>query len=117
MVKDLKFYKDPDNRWYVDLPDFPGEKAELEMVVGADTMLEIIAEGNDAVMAHFDLNSYKGAEQLVLQEIHEQGGATYLLKTYRGVDLNLQMWLCDVTKFVFGNFPEIIYFNARLNIF
>jgi hypothetical protein len=31
--------------------------------------------------------------------------------------LNLQMWLCDVTKFVFGYFPKIIYFNARLSIF
>lgn len=119
MVKDLGFYKDPDNRWYVNLPEYPGVKAELEMVAGADTMLEIISEGNDAVMAHFDLNPYEGSDVLILKEIHSEdfSGATYILKTYRGVELDLQMWLCDVTKFVFGYFPENIYFNARLNVF
>ena len=80
MSKDLRFYKDPDNRWYVELPEYPGVKAELEMVAGADTMLEMIAEGNDAVMAHFDLNPYEGGDELVCQEVHPEGGATYILK-------------------------------------
>jgi len=117
MGKDLRFYKDYDNRWYVDLPDWKGSKAELEMVAGADTMLEMIAEGHDAVQAHFDINPYEGGDELVCKEIHPEGGATYILKTYRGVELNLQMWLCDVTTFVFGYFPKIIYFYARLSIF
>jgi hypothetical protein len=29
---------------------------------------------------------------------------------YMGVDYELTMWLCDVTKFVFGEFPKNIYF-------
>ena len=41
-VKHIRFYQDPDTRWYVDLPEFPGTKAELEMVLGADTMLEFL---------------------------------------------------------------------------
>lgn len=119
MSKNIRFYKDPDNRWYADLPDWTGSKAELQMVMGADTMLDMIAEGYDTVLAHFDLDFYEGSDVLVLKEIHPEdfSGATYILKTYRGIELNLEMWLCDVTKFVFGYFPKNIYFNARLNVF
>jgi hypothetical protein len=38
-------------------------------------------------------------------------GAWYILNQYLGIDFNLKMWLCDVTKFVFGNFPKKIYFK------
>lgn len=116
MTKNIKFYKDPDNRWYVDLPDWEGSKAELEMVMGADTMLEIIAEGENNVSIHFDLEPYEGANKLELKEVLEVG-AFYMLESYKGIELNLDMWLCDVTKFVFGDFPENIYFNARINVF
>ena len=119
MTKDLNFYKDPDNKWYVDLPDWKGSKADLQMVMGADTMLDIMSEGNNSISIHFDLNLYEGADQLICKEVHSAdfSGATYILKTYRGIELNLEMWLCDVTKFVFGYFPKIIYFNTRLNVF
>jgi len=33
----LKFYKEADERWYVELPEWEGSKADLEMVAGADT--------------------------------------------------------------------------------
>jgi len=38
-------------------------------------------------------------------------GAWYKLENYLGIDFRLQMWLCDVTKFVFGDFPRKIYFR------
>jgi predicted RNase H-like HicB family nuclease len=118
MSKNIRFYKESDNRWYADLPDFPGLKAELEMVCGADTMLEYFAEGENVVRMHFELNHYEGSDIITLKEQHDEGaGATYHLKTYRGIDLNLDLWLCDVTKFVFGYFPKNIYFNARISIF
>jgi hypothetical protein len=37
-------------------------------------------------------------------------GAFYKLENYKGIEIGLEMWLCDVTKFVFGKFPKIIYF-------
>lgn len=119
MTKDFKFYKDPDNKWYIDLPEWKGSKAELQMVCGADTMLDIISEGENTVAIHFDLNSYEGSDVLELKEIHpaDFSGATYFLKSFRGIELNLEMWLCDVTKFVFGDFPKNIYFNARISVF
>jgi hypothetical protein len=30
-----------------------------------------------------------------------------------GIEFNLDIWLCDVTKFVFGEFPKIIHFNKK----
>lgn len=32
-----------------------------------------------------------------------------MLESYKGIQINLEMWLCDVTKFVFGDFPKSIY--------
>ena len=36
---------------------------------------------------------------------------TYTLENYMGIPFSLDMWLCDVTLFVFGKFPETIYFK------
>lgn len=115
MVKNFKFYKE-DNRWYINLPEWEGSKAELEMVMGADTMLSYMSEDQDNIMIHFDTKPYKGSDVLQLKDILPEG-AFYTLERYRGIELNLDMWLCDVTKFVFGDFPENIYFNAKINIF
>jgi hypothetical protein len=46
-------------------------------------------------------------------ELDSQGcpstGAFYLAKTVSNIEYNLSVWLCDVTKYVFGSFPEFIY--------
>jgi len=33
------------------------------------------------------------------------------MKTYKGIEYDPELWLCDVTKFVFGNFPKNIYIS------
>ena len=38
-------------------------------------------------------------------------GAWYFLNEYQGVSYSMEMWLCDVTKYVFGDFPNRIYFK------
>jgi hypothetical protein len=49
----------------------------------------------------------------VLEKLEEcdsiKGGAYYLMKEYNGIEYNLKLWLCDVTLFVFNEFPEKIY--------
>jgi len=45
MVKHLKFEKDENHDWYVVLPEWEGEKSALQMVMGADDMLDILAQG------------------------------------------------------------------------
>ena len=41
----------------------------------------------------------------------EARGAWYTLERYANVEFDLSMWLCDVTKYVFGDFPKQIYFK------
>ena len=49
MIRQFKFYKEETGRWYVDLPEWEGEKDELEMVAGADIFLEILAQDEPEV--------------------------------------------------------------------
>lgn len=108
----LKFYKEKTNRWYVDLPEFEGLKEELEMVGGADTMLDIISEGDNLVYLDLKLNKIKGYGLLrFVSSTSIEEGSVYFLKNYSNIEYNLNIWLCSVTLFVFGCYPEKIYFK------
>jgi len=41
-----------------------------------------------------------------------EDGATYIAHSYKEEDINQVMWLCPVTLFVFGEYPEIIYYKV-----
>lgn len=112
-MKTLRFYKEEDNRWYVDLPTWTGSKAELEMVMGADTMLNYMAGDKDEVLINVSLSSFDNSDCLRYKymAIDMGNGAYYKMDTYDGIDINLDMWLCNVTRFVFGFFPKKIYIS------
>lgn len=106
------FSKEPDGRWYIDLPGYKGPKADLEMVSGADTMLDYVGEGHDNVKLILSEHPFEGSD--VLKLIHDYssqtgGGGIYFLDSYNGVTLNQEMWLCEVTEWVFGKLPKEIY--------
>ena len=110
-MKTFKFYKENTGRWYVDLPEWEGEKAELEMVSGADTFLEILSQGEQTVNVTLSTVLFNGSDVLELQREDEHiGGGWYLLLNYVGIPYELEMWLCEVTRFVFGELPKNIYF-------
>lgn len=105
----LTFNKE-NREWFVVLPEWTGDKSELQMVVGADTMLDHIAKDNTSVTLRIDENPFDGADVLKLIEPEtEMGGGWYWLKSYQRVGVNISMWLCHVTEFVFGKLPEKIY--------
>ncbi len=116
MRRMFKFYKENTGRWYVDLPEWDGEKEELEMVSGADLFLDLLSQGEETVNVTLSTVPFEGSEVLEMKylgtlEGWEMGtGAWYKLVSYMGLEYKLDMWLCDVTKFVFGCFPENIYF-------
>ena len=101
----LKFYKDNIGDWYVDLPDYPGNKEDLQMVCGADAMLDILSENQEEVTLKIEEYFEEATHQLRNPE-EEAGGMTYLLE---GQNLLIEVWLCDVTKYIFGKFPENLY--------
>lgn len=113
-MRTFRFYKEIGTRWYVDLPEWDGDKEELEMVSGADLFMEILAQGEPEINVVLSVTDFPGSSQLVFTELGrlehwEMGhGAWYRLEGYFGLELS--MWLCDVTTFVFGHFPEKIYF-------
>jgi len=111
MTRDLKFYK-RDNRWFVDFPEYinaGGTEDECEMVAGADVWLDIISDYSDSITLKVsDEQSLK--ENLVLYEVLETG-AVYVVQTYEFEVINKEMWLCPVTLFLFGHYPETIYYS------
>lgn len=116
MKRRLKFDKEFDG-WFVDLPEWQGSHTDLQMVSGADTWLDIMSQGEWHVWVTISDQPFDGANELKLTAVGMvngefiDSGATYTLENYMGLPYKLDMWLCDVTLFVFGKFPEIIYFK------
>lgn len=113
-MKKLKFCKETDGRWFVDLPDWDGGKDALEMVAGADTMLDIMAEGEREVILLLSERYFDNSDVLEFKSLAEDlgNGAYYKLEKYKGIEMNHELWLCDVTLFVMGKFPEKIYISV-----
>jgi hypothetical protein len=109
--KRLRFYKKYEDEWFVDLPTWEGSEDDLQMVQGADTLLEYLAEGKERVALRFSTKSFDGASVMERMYVCTTGGAYYIVHSYNGDKIVLPFWLCDVTKFVFGEFPENIYFT------
>jgi hypothetical protein len=109
-IMKYKFEKEENGNWYVVLPEWTGEKAELQMVMGADTMLDKLANGEKEVELKISLEPFDNALHLrLLKEGQILGGGDYILEKYNGEDINLDVWLCEVTRFVFGFIPDNIY--------
>lgn len=98
-------------KWFVLLPDYPGEPMDLEMVSGADVLcesLDVAKNGFISVtVSTRPLNGDEFATSLIVlncKEVFEEIGATYVKQ-----DSDMEVWLCPVTKYVFGSFPQTIY--------
>ena len=110
----FRFYKDDDNRWFVDLPKFiaeGGDKADLEMIAGADEMLDLLSHNGNEIMLHISetkkdcrlelqlLKAYDGLEGSDYMAISEEKNKTF------------QIWLCSMVLYVFGYYPKNLYIN------
>lgn len=61
----VKFrFVEEDGRWYVDYPEYPGPKANLEMVLGADHLLWDLAGDKTDITLNIKLGSTKAAEKI-----------------------------------------------------
>jgi len=119
-MKRLRFYKEIDQwfgeRWYVHLPEWTGGKDALEMVSGADTMLDYMAEGNNEVILNISEDSFENSDEARFVKMADDigEGAYYRIEKYRGIEIGLDIWLCDVMLFVFNDrFPERIFISTN----
>lgn len=107
MMKHHKFYKEPDGRWYIHLPTWLGEKDELEMVMGADTMLDILSEGENTKTLLLDDVDFSHSQYVLKRQNEEFEGCWYEIS---GMNITpFRLWLCSVTKFVMGGYTKNIY--------
>ena len=116
MEKKLTFVKLA-GKWFVHLPDYPGHYSELEMVLGADVMCDMIDTLDTgyitATISTEPKESNFTIKEYVLDFVNstvsngEQDGANYRLREWK-----LDVWLCNVTKYVFGEFPATIYIRV-----
>lgn len=106
--------------WYIDLPEFieqGGSKGDLQMVEGADTMLEIMSNSGSSVVLTIDRTPFNGADVLDLVERCDPyvGGGYYKLHKFEEKVFDKTMWLCGVTEFVFGDLPQKIFVKRETN--
>lgn len=98
------------NLWYAQLPEYTGDIDELEMIAGADDMCETLDFNGDGLVQTIvqDIPFKEGKTgktfTLNLVKSSEDDGADYICP-----ELEQKVWLCDVTKYVFGQFPKTIY--------
>ena len=113
MEKKLTFIKLA-GKWFIHLPDYEGHYSELEMVLGADVLCDMIDTFDTgyitATISTEPKESNFVTKEYVLDFVNstvsngEQDGANYRLREWK-----LDVWLCNVTKYVFGEFPATIY--------
>ena len=127
MIITKKFYKE-EGMWYIDLPEFLqaglGTKANLLMVAGADTFLDLLSNNTHKVSLVFSTTDFPYS-LCKLNKLHLGMDKEYLDKIghapvdygayYDVVEMNKEsfqhkLWLCPVTEYVFGgNYPDVIY--------
>jgi hypothetical protein len=102
-------------RWFVHLPNYPGLAEDLEMVMGADSFCQQLDKHNTGLLTVYvdtePKDSLFTTQEYVFKfdeysEVDDEiFGAHYYLET----DPDFKIWLCNVTKYVFGEFPKTIY--------
>ena len=101
------------NLWYAQIPDYTGDIDELEMIAGADDMCETLDIDGDGLVQTlvrdipFPKEKLGRNFTLELVKVNEDEGADY-----KCPELDLEVWLCSVTKYVFGKFPKTIYIKT-----
>ena len=107
MNRKFRFNKEEDNRWYVVLPEWEGDKEELEMVLGADMLLDIISGNSDYAYLTLSTEPFEGCKTLTHDKSQPSVGY-YNNDAWHGPST---IWLCHVTQFVFGDYPDKIYYR------
>jgi len=72
MERAIRFYKNAKQEWYADIPEWGGDIAELQMVEGADDLLNWLAASADECKLLMSDNYLQNAEILDLVYIREE---------------------------------------------
>lgn len=112
----LSFTKEKDDCWYIDLPNWPFAHHNLMMVSGADDLCEELKYDKNhtsvEVIVSDNIEDLTKKNYIELKKLNSKflEGATYKVTGSESVDT---LWICPVTLFVFGNYPEYIYLKRN----
>ena len=126
----LSFNKE-DGIWYANIPEFLeqglGTKANLMMVDGADTFLDLLSNVGYHISLKISTELFEEHEAVLLKEsiglnaalldlvghAPVSYGAYYKVAAFQGKPHQHQLWLCPVTEYVFGgSYPARIYISS-----
>lgn len=113
MTRKFRFYIES-NAWWIDFPEWiekGGDQEELQMVMGADVMLAWLADGKDEVTLELSDKPFNDSRRLYRLDHPCDSGSFYLYPATDLIKDHWRIWLCDVTKFIFQGFPDVIYFK------
>lgn len=105
----LRFYKIQDC-WFVDYPEYleqGGSIYDLQMVSGADDLLEELTSSDEVVLQIFTEEPDSFDKELVLEYTSEEGAF------YIDTSNSRSVYLCPVTLEIFGEYPPLIYFKTK----
>jgi hypothetical protein len=111
----MSFNKLSSNRWYANIDDYPGDFEDLEMVMGADELLDRLSCGEDFVKVSIiadEIPSYPPNIKLTKYK-EDETGAYYIQDFYDDIQ---SVYICNVTKFVLGYFPDTIYLTKIISL-
>lgn len=108
-MKTLAFNKEENGNWYIVLPEWTGDKSALQMVMGADTMLDKLCDNKNSVtlLVSEEEPTETGFEKITkIMNTPVFGGALYQSKYF-------PIWLCQVTEFIYdGRMPDTLYYKV-----
>ena len=107
----LSFECFEDGRWFVVFPEYEGPQEDLEMVEGADKMLDALT--TDGLMVELDISLEEPSDRdyFILElEGHDEDGAFYNVIDCPQFTGNI--WLCNVVHDLFEEHPERFYLKT-----
>lgn len=124
-----RFYKDKDG-WFIDFQEAIDagiySKANLAMVLGADTLLDTLSNNGKEIIVRFEDKKFKGWEGLLEKEGISQDeealealghpvqyGGDYICTKLFGKKYNHKLWLCEVAAYLLNGFPDKIYIKIE----
>ena len=106
----IRFYRE-DTRWYADIPSYieeGGNQADLEMVLGADIWLDILSQYGNEITLEISTEEQEDWDFIEYQKQNEFDDMEGVYQDHKSGHL---MWLCKVTIWLLGNYPDKIYYR------
>lgn len=112
-MKKFRFFLS-DNLWWIDVPNYVkagGRMEDLEMIRGADIVLNWIGEGKTELFLNMSDKEFKDARPIYKANRPCDEGCYYLFAATDLITDHWGFWLSDVIKYIFNGFPNVIYYK------